>query len=205
MQNPSLAILCLKAFKMYCAIEGIDTSGKSTQIAALKGIFKEAVFTFEPGATESGKAIRKILLECDFVSLSAEAEMLLFLADRAEHSAQVLQPNLHRLIISDRSLISGMAYARDFDFELLKSFNLFATRGILPDKVVLLELEQEILQERLKAKSEDKIEKRGIPYLLALQERLKEIIARLGVESLLLPAHLPQSTITAKIVEFIHT
>lgn len=204
MQNLSLVILYPKVFEMYCAIEGIDTSGKSTQIAALKKTFKEAIFTFEPGATEIGKAIRKILLECDSVSLSAEAEMLLFLADRAEHSAQVLQPNRNQLIISDRSLISGMAYARDFDFELLKSFNLFATRGILPDKVVLLELEQEILQERLKAKSEDKIEKRGIPYLIELQERLKETIARLEIESLLLPAHLPQSTITAKIVDFIH-
>lgn len=47
---------------MYCAIEGIDTSGKSTQIAALKEIFKEALFTFEPGATEIGREIRSTYL-----------------------------------------------------------------------------------------------------------------------------------------------
>ncbi|TLD85866.1 dTMP kinase [Helicobacter sp. MIT 05-5294] len=189
---------------MYCVIEGIDTSGKSTQIRALKEIYKQAVFTFEPGATEVGKEIRRILLEQNNFHLSAQTEVLLFLADRAEHSAQVLQPNLNRLIISDRSLISGIAYAKDFDFGILKSLNLFATRGILPNKVVLLELNQEVLEARLGAKSEDKIESRGIAYLLELQERLGVVIEGLGIESLRIPADLPQATITARIVDFIN-
>ncbi|WP_297810921.1 dTMP kinase [uncultured Helicobacter sp.] len=187
---------------MYCAIEGIDTSGKSTQIASLKEVFKEAIFTFEPGATEIGKEIRKILLECD-LALNPKAEMLLFLADRAEHSEKILKPNRQQLIISDRSLISGIAYAIEFDIESLLDFNLFATNGILPDKVVLLEITEEVLQKRLAQKGADKIEKRGIPYLLKLQERLKQTITRLEVESLILPADLPQTAITSKIVDFI--
>lgn len=184
---------------MYCAIEGIDTSGKSTQIIALKEIFKQAIFTCEPGATEIGKEIRRILLECNSLHLSAKTEALLFLADRAEHAAKVLQPNLDKLIISDRSLISGIAYAKDFDFEILRSFNLFATNGILPNKVVLLELEQEVLKERLNAKNGDKIENRGISYLLALQECLKKTIQLLGIESLLVSASLPKQIITTKL------
>ena len=187
---------------MYCAIEGIDTSGKSTQIAFLKEIFKNAIFTFEPGATKIGKEIRKILLECN-LPLSPKAEMLLFLADRAEHCEEILKPNLRQLIISDRSLISGIAYAMEFEIESLLHLNLFATSGILPDKVVLLEITESVLQERLAQKGIDKIERRGIPYLLNLQERLKETIVKLKVESLLLPADLPQTTITTRIVDFI--
>lgn len=49
--------------------------------------------------------------------------MLLFLADRAEHSERILKPNADKLIISDRSLISGIAYAKDFDFEILRTLN----------------------------------------------------------------------------------
>lgn len=187
---------------MYCVIEGIDTSGKSTQIAALKEIFKEALFTFEPGATEIGKEIRSTLLERN-LHCTPKTEMLLFLADRAEHSERILKPNADKLIISDRSLISGIAYAKDFDFEILRSLNLFATSGIVPNKAVLLELTREVLEERLSAKSWDKIEKRGISYLLELQEALKEVILKLEIESLLLQADLPQAEITTKIVDFI--
>lgn len=187
---------------MYCVIEGIDTSGKSTQMAALKEVFKDAIFTFEPGATKIGKEIRKILLERD-LQLSPKTEMLLFLADRAEHCEDILKSNAKKLILSDRSLISGIAYAMEFKIETLLPLNLFATSGILPNKVVLLEITEKVLQERLAKKGVDKIESRGIPYLLRLQERLKEVIAKLNVESLLISADLPQSTITARIVEFI--
>lgn len=69
----------------------------------------------------------------------------------------------------------------------------------MPNKVVLLELTQEVLEERLSAKSWDKIEKRGISYLLELQEALKEVILKLEIESLLLQADLSRAEITAKL------
>ena len=187
---------------MYIALEGIDAAGKSTQIAQLKKEFPDAIFTFEPGATPLGKQIREILLHKQ-LSLSPQAEMLLFLADRAEHSAKILSQHRDKLIISDRSLVSGIAYAKDFDFKTLVSFNKFATGGILPDRVLLLELSAEELVLRLRNKNKDSIEQRGIDYLLSLQTRLNESIKSLKLESLILNASLPQAEITAKIVDFI--
>ena len=74
----------------------------------------------------------------------------------------------------------------------------------LPNKVILLELDKDTLEYRLSQKGQDRIEQRGIAYLLELQERLKEVIARLNVESLIVNASLPQDSITAQIAEFIH-
>ncbi|MDE5603762.1 MAG: dTMP kinase [Helicobacter sp.] len=187
---------------MYVALEGIDTSGKSTQIQTLKNIFKEAIFTFEPGGTELGNKLRDILLE-DSLVLDSRAEMLLFLADRAELIAKVIKPNLHKLIISDRSLISGIAYAKDFDLEILKTFNLFATQGILPNKVIFLELQETELKRRLSYKENDKIELRGLKQLLQFQERFKSIIKDLSSQVLILDASLKKEEITQKIITFI--
>ncbi len=187
---------------MYVAIEGIDTSGKSTQIQALKQVLKEAVFTFEPGATRLGAKLREILLQ-DSMKLDSRTEMLLFLADRAQHTSEVLQPNTNRLIITDRSIISGMAYAKDFDFNTLKAFNLFATQGILPNKVIVLELQKQDLQNRLNSKGKDKIEQRGLEYLLSLQERIKSVTQKLSLQHCIINANDPQKLITQKIIDFI--
>ncbi|MDE5592080.1 MAG: dTMP kinase [Helicobacter sp.] len=189
---------------MYIALEGIDTSGKSTQIETLKKHFKEAIFTLEPGGSELGKRLRKILLE-DNIALDSRAEMLLFLADRAELISKVIKPNIDKLIISDRSLISGMAYAKDFNWEILKTFNLFATQNILPNKVVLLELDERHLKERLFAKGSDKIESRGLQYLLELQERLKYIIQNLAISCLIIDSSLSKEQITRQIIDFIQS
>lgn len=191
---------------MYVALEGIDTCGKSTQMALLKDFFankaQEVIFTCEPGGSELGIELRKILLEKHF-KLSKEAEVLLFLADRAQHTNEILIPNRHKWIFADRSLISGIAYAKDFSYEQLKILNLFATQGVLPQKVIILEMTQDLLKERLAQKGQDKIEQRGIAYLLALQERIIETTQKLGVEYLRLSAKLPKEEITQKILDFV--
>ena len=85
---------------MYIAIEGIDTSGKSTQISKLAKHFPDAIITKEPGATDIGKEIREMVLSAR--AKSKKAEFLLFLADRAEHIQEVIEPNLDKMIISNR-------------------------------------------------------------------------------------------------------
>lgn len=166
---------------MYVAIEGIDTAGKSTQISLLKNAFPQALFTLEPGGSELGKRLREILLESD-MRLSERAEFLLFLSDRAEHCSKVLLPNRDKLIISDRSLISGIAYAKSLAWEEVVSLNLFCTQGYKPDLVILLELSQEELTKRLSAKKQDSIELRGIEYLLEIQSRMIKACEALGVK-----------------------
>jgi dTMP kinase len=157
----------------YIAIEGVDTAGKSTQIANLKEIYPEAIFTKEPGGTELGAKIRELVLFSDISNPATE--LLLFLADRAEHIQKVIKPNLDKLIISDRSVVSGMAYAlvkKEFSKKRLAKLNKFATEKILPDCVIILELSPDELKFRLSQKEHDKIESRGIEYLLDIQKSL---------------------------------
>ena len=174
---------------MYVAIEGIDTAGKSTQIVRLKEHFKDALITKEPGGTKAGAKIREIVLEGSLAS--KKAEFLLFLADRAEHIEELIKPNREKLIISDRSAISGVAYALiqgSIDTDDLVALNDFATDGIYPDIAFLLRLTPEELAYRLAQKELDGIEKRGEEYLLAIQEAIIQAADLLGIELVIIDA-----------------
>ena len=187
---------------MYIAIEGIDTAGKSTQIAKLKEHFKDAVITKEPGGTKTGEKIREIVLEASLSS--KKAEFLLFLADRAEHIEEVVKPNKNKLIISDRSAISGVAYALiqgSIDVKELVALNDFATDGIYPDIAFLLRLTPEELAKRLSQKELDGIEKRGVEYLLAIQEAIIEAATLLGIELVIIDATKSIEQITQAIIK----
>ncbi len=174
---------------MYVALEGIDTAGKSTQIARLRHTFPTAVITKEPGGTAVGSKIRDIVLHHELQS--SKAEFLLFLADRAEHMTRIIEPNLKKLIISDRSVVSGIAYALvkgDISTTALLHMNRFATGGIYPEKIFLLRLTEEALKYRLSQKKLDGIEARGIPYLLEIQEALVEAASVLNIALVTLDA-----------------
>ncbi|MDP2892848.1 MAG: dTMP kinase [Sulfurimonas sp.] len=174
---------------MYITIEGIDTAGKSTQISKLKEHFPYAIITKEPGGTEVGKEIREIVLNTK--AKSKKAEFLLFLADRAEHVKEVIEPNRDKLIISDRSAISGIAYALvqgEIEEKDLVSLNHFATNGIYPQKVFLLYLTKEELEFRLSQKKLDGIELRGSAYLLNIQKAIIEAAKLLNIELITIDA-----------------
>jgi dTMP kinase len=186
---------------VFVALEGVDCAGKSVQIEELKKVYKEAVFTCEPGGTQIGEKIRDLALNG---KMGALARTFLFLADRAEHSELILQPNESKLIISDRSLISGIAYAwDDAPRESLKEINLLAARGIVPDLAILLTLDMQTLQARMARQKPDEIEKRGVQALLGVQERLKDAAELLGVTLVPINAVLPIEKITENIVELI--
>jgi len=168
---------------MYIAIEGIDTAGKSTQIELLKQKFPDAIITKEPGGTEVGKEIREIVLNAK--TSSKRAEFLLFLADRAEHIKQIIKPNLSKTIISDRSAISGVAYAltqQEILEDELVMLNNFATQKIYPQLVFLLKLTKEELNSRLSQKQLDGIELRGSEYLLDIQNNITTASRLLGIK-----------------------
>jgi len=171
---------------MYIAIEGIDTTGKSTQIELLKNDFKDAVFIKEPGFTKVGKKLREIIFN---ENIHKKTELFLFLADRAELNEKVIKPNYNKLIISDRSVISGIAYAMEFfDFDMLVNLNNFATDSIFPEFIIVLKIEKEELINRLSKKTHDNIEKRGIEYLIKIQQNLITTCKRLEIPYLLLDA-----------------
>lgn len=189
---------------MYIAIEGIDRAGKSTQINMLKNRFKEWIYTKEPGGTRLGKKIRDILLHSGTVH--PVAEYFLFLADRNEHINSVVKPNLDKTIVSDRSYISGIAYAHANHILPLKELielNETATQGIYPDKVVLLKLSQRELEKRFHSQSLDSIEKRGPHYLMRVQNIMQELIEKRAKDYLILDASEPAEDIFEKITNFI--
>ena len=189
---------------MYVLFEGIDTCGKSTQIELISQKHPEIIVTHEPGGTAFGQKAREILLSDSLAS--KRAELLLFLADRAEHYQEVISPNQHKVIISDRGFLSGIGYALangDFDFDELVSLNRFALEGHFPDKVILFLTDIKTLEERTSVKSLDGIELRGLEYLLKVQEHMKESILKLGIPHLFVDATQDIETIHTHITDYL--
>lgn len=157
---------------MYVVLEGIDTCGKSTQIELLKKEFPNAIFTKEPGGSELGIKLREIILnenQKNNFTLSKKAEFFLFLADRAQHLESILKKHKNDLIISDRSLISGIAYA---EFSEAESINRFCMEDFLPDLCFVFKIDSRALKNRLESKNNDSIESRGIEFMLKVQDKL---------------------------------
>jgi dTMP kinase len=131
------------------AFEGVEGAGKSTQLellrAALEDRSREVVVTREPGGTPAGERVRALLLDPE-VELHPRAEALLFAAARAELVEAVIRPALERgaVVLCDRYLASSLAYqgaARGLGQGPVEEVNRFATGGLLPDLVVLLDLD----------------------------------------------------------------
>lgn len=174
---------------MYVLFEGIDTCGKSTQIELLSDRFDDVILTKEPGGTPLGQQLREILLQDRLHS--KRAELLLFLADRAEHYIQIIKPNMDKLILSDRGFLSGISYALangDFVFEELLELNRFALENHLPNLVILFIADQETLMQRTSAKILDGIELRGLEYLLQVQDHMHQSLQKLSIPYLLINA-----------------
>lgn len=187
---------------MYIAIEGIDTAGKSTQINNIARLCPDAVVTKEPGGTKIGKGIREIVLSAH--AQSKKAEFLLFLADRAEHIKEVIEPNLNKLIVSDRSVVSGVAYALiqgEISQTAILHLNRFATNGIYPQKVFLLKLTKDELEFRLSQKKLDGIELRGVDYLLSIQDAMIKAAELLELELITVDATRSIDEITKEILD----
>ena len=126
----------------FVTLEGIEGCGKTTQAGLLADFVRtsyglEVVHTREPGGTESTRAIRALLADPES-KLDPRAELLLFLADRAQHVTAVIQPALARgaLVLCDRfsdSTLAYQGYARGHSLDLLHRLNAWASRDVVPD------------------------------------------------------------------------
>ena len=174
---------------MYILFEGIDTCGKSTQVELMAQKLENVIVTKEPGGTTFGKQAREILLADSL--LSKRAELLLFLADRAEHYTQVVKTNQDKIVISDRGFLSGIGYALangDFEFEYLVELNKFALEDAFPDLIILFITNMETLKERTSKKALDGIELRGLEYLMSVQNHMEQSLEKLDIDYLLVDA-----------------
>jgi len=192
---------------MYVIIEGIDTAGKSTQLDILKEKYPEAIFTKEPGGTDIGVKLREMVLNGE--ARSKVAEMFLFLADRAEHSFEIVKKHKDEIVISDRGFLSGIAYAKTAPLEIAISLNIMALNGAMPNKIIILELTKEELEYRLSQKEQDSIEKRGSDYLLEIQKRMIDAIEMINsmgqvkIDLLRVDAKQPIDSISEQIEKFL--
>src|SRR5690349_15027552 len=133
----------------FITFEGIEGCGKSTHVALLAQALQtqgyEVVTTREPGGTPIGQTLRQILLYSTKTPLAGGTELLLMLADRAQHVQDVIAPGLRdgKILISDRfvdSTIAYQGYGREIDLSLLTRLNAFACAGYLPSLTIVLDL-----------------------------------------------------------------
>ena len=170
---------------MYIAFEGIEGSGKSVQIDILKKFLEKKglkyIITKEPGSTDIGAEIRKILLNSEFSGMGHLTEIFLYLSDRAEHYDKIIKPNINKVdvIISDRSLYSTLVYqgfGRGIDMNLLKQLNGIVTENILPDYVFLIDLPVEtglkraLKREETNKSNQDRFEKERMGFHYKIRE-----------------------------------
>jgi dTMP kinase len=166
---------------MFVTFEGVDGSGKTTQVALLRATLeaegRTVVATREPGGTPVGERVRDILL--GDLDMSAWAEAALFAAARAELVERVIAPELGRGadVVSDRYIDSSLAYqgiARGLGVERVLELNLQATRGLLPDRTFLLLLDPERAGKRLGAR-QDRIEQEGDDFRAKVDEAYRAL------------------------------
>ncbi len=141
----------------FITFEGADGSGKTTQLENTASWLTEQGFnvvtTREPGALDTGKKIRELLLNNEnFVS--DRAEMFLFLADRANHIELFIEPNLKagKIVLCDRhtdSTIAYQGYGRGQNIQLLKDLNKIATGNIRPDLTLLYDVSTQTAMKRV--------------------------------------------------------
>lgn len=187
-------------------IEGLDGAGKST---LAEGLVRELVargaeplLLREPGGVEVSERIRALVKD-PAVSISARAEALLYAAARAELVSERLAPALERgsLVLLDRFLDSSLAYqgaGRELGIEQVRAVNLFATRGIAPDRTLLLRIDpaagrarqygRSPAPDRLEREDEAFFERIAAAYeqiARAEPERVRVLDATLGPEAVL--------------------
>lgn len=132
---------------MFITFEGIDGSGKTTQLRRVAARFADPVITKEPGGTPTADRIRAILLDASS-KLDPIAEVLLFAASRHQHVVEVIQPALEagRVVLCDRYTDATLAYqgfGRLLDLDRLRALNDWATGSLKPDKTLLFDIDEE--------------------------------------------------------------
>ena len=163
----------------FITIEGPDGSGKSTQARLLAdhlaGQGYDVLFTREPGGTEIGDQIRRVIMSLDNKQMSPQAEFLLFSASRAQLVREVIQPKLAAggVVVCDRFYDSSLAYqgyGHQLDLDQLRSVTEFVTAGLVPDLTLLLDLPSQV---GLNRRREAGLWNRLDDYDLAFHERVR--------------------------------
>src|SRR5580658_9692173 len=147
----------------FITFEGIDGCGKTTQFRMLAQWLRDrgmdVVETVEPGGTEIGRHIRKILLDPASADIEPRTELLLYFASRAQNVDQVIRPALDagRIVLCDRFTDSTLVYqgcGRGLDTDVVRDLDRIACRGLKPDMTFLIDIDLETSLARAKRRNE---------------------------------------------------
>jgi dTMP kinase len=163
---------------MFFSFDGIDGVGKSTQLTLLVAWLRQRgcdVLTCrDPGSTELGERLREILLHKSDTPIGRRAEMLLYMASRAQMVDQVIRPALDagRVVVSDRFLLANVVYqgyAGGLAVEDLWRVGEVAVAGLLPARIFLLDMDVVAAVQR-RNRDPDRMESQGLDYMEAVRQ-----------------------------------
>lgn len=194
---------------MLITFEGVDGSGKSTQIELLANYLKERKINYisirEPGGTSLSEAIRNILLNPEY-DISPITELLLFNAARSNLVEKVIRPALNSniLVICDRfydSTTAYQGYGHLIDFDKVQMCNYISTRGIVPDITFLFDLDWEVAKSRINPNNLDRIELLGDEFFRRVVLGFREISSNNNSRFVIIDATDRIENIHKKIIE----
>jgi dTMP kinase len=157
---------------LFLALEGPDGGGKSTQAARLatwlRGEGLDVVSCHDPGSTPVGERLRSIVLDRKSTHLAMKAEMLIYMASRAQLVEEVVRPALEagRVVVSSRFLLSNIVYqgfAGGLDVEEIAAIGRVAIGGLFPDLTLILDVPPDVARARV-GPARDRIEDRSDDY-----------------------------------------
>lgn len=164
---------------MFLSLDGIDGVGKSTQlellVAWLESLGKTVVTCRDPGSTPLGESLRELLLHSGADRpIGPRAEMLMYMAARAQLVDDVIRPALDAgsVVVSDRYLLANLVYqahAGGLDRDTVAGVGDVATDGLMPDRVILLDLDP-AEADRRRGREPDRMESRGNAYRARLRD-----------------------------------
>lgn len=200
--------------RYFISFEGIDFSGKTTQINLLESFLKKAgyeVFVLrEPGGTAISEKIRTILLDKEHLEMNERAEIFLYSAARAQLVKQKIVPLLQKqsFVIADRFVDSTTAYqgyGRGIDLDVVKKINSAATYDLLPGTTLYLQINPKQAAERRKKTGQeaDRLEQSGIDFFNRVFEGYQKIAEEFPERFRILEGTKPVERIHGRIVEII--
>jgi dTMP kinase len=192
---------------MFFSFDGVDGTGKSTQIRLLADALRQAgrdvVTCRDPGSTPLGERLREILLHQHTTPIHRRSEMLLYMAARAQLVEEVIRPALAagRIVLSDRFLLANVvyqAYAGGLAPEDVWRVGAVTVAGVMPDVVFLLDMPAQRAAERIR-RQPDRMEAQGLDYLEQVRQGFLTEAARLAGQVVRVDADRPVEAVHADI------
>lgn len=201
---------------MFISFEGLDGSGKTTQVQRLASWLRthhRRVITLrEPGGTRIGDAIRAILHDRNNTNMDARTELLLYCASRAQLIAEQVRPHLNGggIVLSDRyadSTLAYQGYGRGLDMDFLHRLLAFATQGITPDLTLYFDVDPErALQRRMSSGAEiNRIDTEAIEFHQRVRAGYLKLIAEEPARWQMIDASASPDQVAAQVKEIVKT